>query len=281
MSGPRPSIECPCAGAHAVPAFSYEERPAGETAFDFAGAYRRAYLHCELCDHWFSRHDIDMSGLYAGTYMGATYGESMRANFDRIMRLAPECSDNAGRVARVLAFARAHLSPLDRTPRLLDIGSGLAVFPARMREAGWACTALDPDSSAADHARRVAAVEAVTGDFLALDLGALGRFDAVTFNKVLEHVEAPVAMLRRAATLLGPHGFAYVEVPDGAAAAEGPGREEFFIEHHHVFSPASLALTAARAGFSALAIERLREPSGKFTLRGFLVIEQRRMGITA
>jgi hypothetical protein len=38
-----------------------------------------------------------------------------------------------------------------------------------------------------------------------------------------------------------------------------------------VFSPASLVLVAARADFSAVAIERLREPSGKFTLRGFLV----------
>src|SRR5208337_3730243 len=105
-----------------------------------------------------------------------------------------------------------------------------------------------------------------------MDFGSFARFDVVSFNKVLEHVEAPVAMLRRAADLLHRHGFVYVEVPDGdAAAGEGPGREEFFIEHHHVFSPGSLALVAARAGFGPIAIERLREPSGKFTLRAFLV----------
>jgi len=275
MSGPRPTIECPCAGAHATSAFTYDERPAGETPFDFEGAYRRAYLHCTVCGHWFAQHDIDMSGLYGGAYVGATYGERMRASFDRIMGLPPERSDNIGRAARVLAFAGIHLPRLDRAVRLIDIGSGLAVFPARMREAGWACTALDPDQSAAEHARKVAGVEAVVGDFLAMDLSALGQFDVVTFNKVLEHVEAPVAMLRRAADLLHPHGFIYVEVPDGdAAAADGPGREEFFIEHHHVFSPASLALVAARAGFSPAAIERLREPSGKFTLRGFLVSDR-------
>ena len=28
---------------------------------------------------------------------------------------------------------------------LLDVGSGLAVFPAVMKEMGWLCTALDPD----------------------------------------------------------------------------------------------------------------------------------------
>jgi 2-polyprenyl-3-methyl-5-hydroxy-6-metoxy-1,4-benzoquinol methylase len=97
-------------------------------------------------------------------------------------------------------------------------------------------------------------------------------FDAITLNKVLEHVEEPVALLRAAAPLLEPRGFVYVEVPDGeAAAAEGPGREEFFIEHHHVFSAASLAVTVARAGLALSALERLREPSTKFTLRAFAV----------
>jgi hypothetical protein len=61
-------------------------------------------------------------------------------------------------------------------------------------------------------------------------------------------------------------------VPAGdAAAADGSGREEFFIEHHHVFRPASLALVAARAGFSPAVIERLREMSDKFNLGGILV----------
>src|SRR5262249_37657321 len=145
------------------------------------------------------------------------------------------------------------------------------VFPARMREAGWDCTALDPDPRAAAHARDVAGVNAVTGDFFNLDRSTLGTFDAVTFNKVLEHVEEPVAMLREAAALLEPGGFVYAEVPDGEAASrDGPDREEFFIEHHHVFSPASLALMATRACYDVRALERLREPSGKYTVFAFL-----------
>jgi hypothetical protein len=63
----------------------------------------------------------------------------------------------------------------------------------------------------------------------------------------------------------------YVELPDGeGAATDGPGREEFFIEHLHVFSMASMCLLAARAGFSVQLAERLREPSGKFTLYAFM-----------
>jgi hypothetical protein len=100
----------------------------------------------------------------------------------------------------------------------------------------------------------------------------LGRFDVVTFNKVLEHVADPVSMLARSARHLREGGFVYIELPDGEAAlTEGPERQEFFIDHWHVFSAASLAILATRAGFRLQALERLHEPSGKYTLRAFLV----------
>lgn len=265
-----PSIECPCDGAHEVPAITYDAPPKGETLFDLGGAYKRAYTRCRLCGHYFSRHQMDLSAIYSGAYADATYGDRMRATYDRIMSLPAERSDNVARVARILAFAKAFLPALDRPPRLLDIGSGLAVFPARMREACWTCTALDPDPKAVEHARSVAGVDGVAGDFLTVDLAHLGRYDAISLNKVLEHVAEPAAMLRRAASLLHPHGFAYLEVPDGEMASiEGPGREEFFIEHLHVFSPASISLLAQRAALSVVAVERLQEPSTKYTVRAF------------
>ena len=270
MTGPRPTLQCPCDGRYLTEAFRYDAPPAGETKFNSGPVYRRAYDRCDLCGHWFSRLDMELVDLYGGAYVNATYGERMRATYDRIMALPPERSDNTQRVARVVAFAKANL-PGKVAPRLLDVGSGLAVFPARMREAGWDCTALDPDARAAEHARAVAGVSAHTGDFLTLDRGRLGSFDAITFNKMLEHVDNPIAFLRAAAPLLEPSGFFYVEVPDGEAAArQGAGREEFFIEHNHVFSPASLAMTAARAGLNLVTLDRLHEPSNKYTLFAFL-----------
>ena len=78
-------------------------------------------------------------------------------------------------------------------------------------------------------------------------------------------------MLARVHDNLTEQGLVYVEVPDGeAAAADGPGREEFFVEHLHVFSAASLPMAAARAGFAVRALERIREPSTKYTLVAFL-----------
>jgi SAM-dependent methyltransferase len=220
----------------------------------------------------FGRHDIDLSALYQHAYVDATYGgaDGMRRRFEQIMELPPEKSDNRARVACVLAFAQGRKTAAHRRPRLLDVGAGLGVFPAAMREAGWDVIALEPDARTVAHLRDVAGVEALAADLLTLEAAKMGSFNVVSFNKVLEHVEDPVALLQSAATFLAADGFIYLEVPDVAAAEEGPGREEFFIEHHHVFSPASLALLAQHAGLGVDAIERLREPSTKFTLRAFL-----------
>ncbi|MBV9521516.1 MAG: class I SAM-dependent methyltransferase [Alphaproteobacteria bacterium] len=271
MAGLKATLACPCADRFQVPAFSYAAPPAGEAAFALSGEYRRHYRRCTLCRHWFGHHEMDLAALYSGAYLDATYGDGMRESFARIMALPPERSDNMGRVAAVCAFAERRFAGGHAPPRLLDVGSGLGVFAARMKEAGWNCTALDPDARAAAHAREVIGIAAIAGTFASVAIEHLGPFDLVSFNKVLEHVEDPVAMLAASRRLLSQRGFVYLEVPDAeAASACGPGREEFFIEHHHVFSAASTDLLAARAGFATIALERLREPSGKFTLRAFL-----------
>ncbi|ULA60213.1 MAG: SAM-dependent methyltransferase [Nitrospira sp.] len=268
----RPTLHCPCNLNYCETVFRYAAPPPGEMRIDLgAQTYQRAYLRCALCRHWYSENPLDLSRLYDSAYVSATYGEKFRETFQRILALPSESSDNAARVARVLQFVRAQNLPSGSAPTLLDIGSGLGVFPYRMKEAGWDCTVLDPDARAVEHATTVVGVRAIKGDFLAITPEQTGTFDLVTFNKVLEHVLDPVRMLERVASFLRTNGWIYIELPDGEVASHhGSQREEFFIEHHHVFSAGSLSMLAERAGFLTLSVERLHEPSGKFTLCAFL-----------
>ncbi len=266
---------CPlCHGTRFATVFVYEAPPPGEVRFDFSGTgYHRKVFRCDGCGHFQSLHTMDTAGFYEEAYVAATYGsDGLRRAFDRITALDPASSDNVGRVQRILDFVRGSKTPTEeaRQPTVLDVGSGLCVFLHRMKQAGWRCTALDPDSRAARHARDVVGVEALAGDFMTAS--DLGSFDVISFNKVLEHVEEPVAMLAKSRAHLREGGFVYVELPDGEMAVrEGPEREEFFVEHHHVFSMASLALLATRAGFTVRTMERVVEPSTKCTLRAFVV----------
>jgi SAM-dependent methyltransferase len=211
---------------------------------------------------------MDLTDFYRGGYVDGTYGARMKETFHKILALPAEKSDNQARVQRVLEIARKHLQK-SKTPSLLDVGSGLAVFPYRMKEAGWEVTALDPDERAATHARDQTGIRAVHADFLSWEPKTEERFDLITLNKVLEHVEEPVAMLGRARRWIQPGGLLYVEVPDASAAQGGLQREEFFIEHLHVFSPESLALSMKKAGWNPSLLSSLIEPSGKFTIFGF------------
>ena len=260
-------LRCSFDGGRLTEAFAYERPPEGETKFAIpAEAYRRAYDRCETCGHYFARHAIDLSRLYESSYVDATYGGAagMKARLDKILALPPERSDNAGRAARVDAFAGEA-----RGRKLLDVGAGIGVFPASMLTRGWAVDAIELDIRTAEHLRDTLRITAYTEDLKSLAGRGIGQFDAVTFNKVIEHVDDPVGILRNAVPLLADGGFIYVEVPDVAAAVDGPGREEFFIEHLHVFSPASFIMTIERADLAVSTLQRMREPSGKFTLFAF------------
>lgn len=268
----QPDLICPVTGATDwVLVKSYSSRPVGETDFGF-DPYRRDLFVSPSTGHVVNRHGMNLDDFYSGDYWDRTYGGGrMTQVYDKIMALPESQSDNQGRVAYVNACWRdlGH----DAFGTLLDVGSGLAVFPAAMRDLGWRATALDPDPRSAKHAEDKAGVEGLVADFMTDSLER--RFDLVTFNKVLEHVPDPVAMLARAQSVLAPGGAVYVELPDGEAAlaAEGPDREEFFIEHYCAFSAVSYAMLARKAGFQLDCMARVVEPSGKFTLRGFLSME--------
>jgi SAM-dependent methyltransferase len=266
-------LHCPCGSTSHERIHVYHEPPAGEVRFAASSEriYRRELYQCRHCRHVLSVDDMDHDTLYTGDYVSSTYGdlEGVKRTFDRINALPPDQSDNMGRVRSVLDFARHFFADDHKAPSILDIGSGLCVFLYRMQQAGWCCTALDPDSRSARHALENVGVEAVCTDFMQWSSEA--TFDAISLNKVLEHVKSPLAMLERTRRHLRAGGFVYVELPDAEGAmTEGFGREEFFIDHYHVFSAASLALLAERAGFDVMLLQRLREPSTKFTLRAFL-----------
>jgi 2-polyprenyl-3-methyl-5-hydroxy-6-metoxy-1,4-benzoquinol methylase len=269
---------CLCGSQDLKPVHWFEKPPASEIRFAFAsqGQYRRQLLECRTCHHILSVHDMNDEQLYSGDYVTSSYGDKgIRATFDRIVSLPPEKSDNVGRVSAIGTFASTWFqgtrSVPGGTPEILDIGSGLCVFLHRVKsELDWKCTALDPDARACEHARTTVGVDTLNGDFFKLAIDR--RFDVITLNKVVEHVKDPIAMIKRAGELLTPRGFVYIEVPDAEGAALdaiGYEREEFTIDHPHVFSASSLTLLVARAGMKTVALERIVEPSSKYTLRAY------------
>lgn len=273
-TGIKSDVRCICEATDLQLEHVYHTPPTGEKGFEFIDPkdYERKLFKCSYCGHYRSVHHLDDEDLYESDYVDSTYGglDGIREAYERVVSLPPEESDNVGRVKRVDSYARDRYDVAsEETLHALDVDSGLCVFLDELQKHDWIGTALDVDDRFVRHARNEVGVEAFQGDFR--DITELGPFDLVTFNKVLEHVDEPATMLSVAKRHLREGGIVYVEVPDGEAAIyEGPEREEFFIDHKHVFSVTSLSRLAVSVGFYPERIERIRDPSGKFTLIGFL-----------
>lgn len=274
MSGNEPAFgRCVlCGGSAAELVAEVTSRPPGETDFGIDdSAYLRRIYRCRACGVFLNRHGMLADGFYVEEYHQATYGSDLMERFRRIMALPDAESDNKRRVARVSEFlAREGRRPEDTA--VLDVGSGLAVFGAEMKARGFSCVCLEPDIHAARHAIEHAGVDEAHPDAFE-DYRPERRFDLVTFNKVLEHVDDPISMLSKALECVEQDGSIYVEVPDGEAAARADGgivnREELYIEHVTAFDPTSLEYLVENAGFSVQELKSVHEPSDKFTLYAF------------
>ena len=263
---------CICGKSRFSTIFIYEKAPSSEVRFKSVNYknYFRRVISCDFCGHYLSLHDYKDSDIYSNEYVDSNYEniKGIKKEFERIIALAPEHSDNTQRVKRILDFFQHYVQNDYQSLKLLDIGSGLGVFPYAMKHAGWCVTGLDPDWRSVKHMEKSLNIKCFCDDFMKID--RLEKYHLITFNKVLEHVADPIEMLRKSKNFLIPGGRIYIEVPDGEMAKEdGKEREEFAIDHRHIFSFTSLSILMDKSGYEAILIERVREPSSKFTLRAF------------
>lgn len=260
-----------CAAGDAHLLATITARPVNETDFGIpADRYSREIYSCNSCNVYFSVHSFDFNEIYLGKYNSSTYNDRLPQQFSRIMSLPFDRSDNRHRAKRVHEFmAGRGYSP--EGCEVLDVGSGLCVFLAAMREYGYSGNCVDPDEGSIWLARESAGVkEAFQGGIG--DVPLTRRYHLITLNKVLEHVEAPADMLQQAVDRLTPGGICYIELPDGENALKNGNivdREEFYIEHYFVFSLKSTAYLLNQVNLKIHDLKAILEPSGKYTVYAF------------
>ena len=97
--------------------------------------------------------------------------------------------------------------------------------------------------------------------------------EKVIFNRDKQTAKSKTkSMFKSKDATITSDGFIYIEVPDGEVAMLDElsfEREEFYVEHPHIFSMTSLVLLIEQADLKVVTCERLCEPSGKYTLRAF------------
>jgi ubiquinone/menaquinone biosynthesis C-methylase UbiE len=247
--------------------FQYDCKPEIEVDFGIPKKnYNRAYFSCDNCLHWFSNVEINLKKFYSSDYVSRTYNINFFNKFKKIIDLPKKKSDNYFRVRRIKNFL---YEKNIKNPKILDVGSGLGVFPYFMKKNGFNIYALDPDILMQTHLKKKLKIKTIFKNFLKIKEK---NFDLITFNKVLEHVENPSQFLKKSKNILRnqSNSFLYIELPDiNIARKISKNREEFTIEHIHGFTESSIFKLLDLSGYEVLKFERILEPSNKLTFYVF------------
>ena len=255
---------------------TFKEKPKNEISFGLTKKqYLRFYYKCKECGHLIAKHKKSLvNNLYEKKYFVDTYKSSKQLDetFEKIRKLPPLKSDNFHRLKRVKIFAQTFFNK--NKLNLLDVGSGTGIFTIGMIGKKYDITALEPNQDSVDFikSKSKSKIDVIQGDFLKINLKKFKKYDLITFNKVLEHVEKPILFLKKSLKLINSKNLIYVEVPDAIAIndkEEGKNREEFGLGHHHVFTIKSLKNLLRQSNIKILKIKQVREPSSKYTIFAF------------
>lgn len=245
--------------------FNYKKKPKAEKKYYIIGKYNRHFYQCKICNHIYGKHFFRVKNIYQKSYLDLTYKDikGIAKRFNQITNLPIKKSDNKNRANRVYSFL------IKKKNNLLDIGSGTGVFLHEMKKKGLNVEGLDLDKRYSLFLKK---------KNIKINVGEIGKlkikkkFDLITLNKVLEHVENPVNFLKNSIKFLKKDGLIYIEVPDSKAKIKGKFSGEFCLDHLQIYSIESLISITKNIGLFPLRVERIIEPSGKYTVFGFFKI---------
>jgi SAM-dependent methyltransferase len=150
--------------------------------------------------------------------------------------------------------------------RLLDVGCGRGAIAAGFVRLGWKAFGIEPSPAAVDAAVSLG-VEGHVGTIETAPWAPRG-FDLVLFHHSLEHIDDPVAALRRATEFLRPDGRILVVVPDwGSRQRRLFGSKWFHLDlprHLQHFDRNSLDVAFSTAGLLPLTSSSSISASGFF-----------------
>lgn len=142
----------------------------------------------------------------------------LQAEFDELNRLAEDYDD--GPFDNVMReYMMRSLKPHLRPGKALEMGCFNGAFSVCLAERFDDLTVVDAVDSFLDNVRRRLGDRARTVCSLFEAFETADRYDSIFLVHVLEHLQDPVAILRKAKSLLAPGGRLFLVVPNGAAAS--------------------------------------------------------------
>ena len=188
--------------------------------------------------------DIDLSLYYPKQYYGK---QNIRFNFivEYLIRI----------FRRLRARHIRSYSGLE-SGRILDVGCGRGLMLAELKRYGWECFGIERSKIASEYARDVMGIKVeTTGDLIGCGYPS-AYFDVVCLWHVLEHMPAPLEVLKEIKRILKPNGLLFIEVPNFRSWQSMIARNKWIYteapRHLYHFSPYGLNSILEHIGFDCI-----------------------------
>jgi SAM-dependent methyltransferase len=121
-------------------------------------------------------------------------------------------SDKDGNIYRMFERRLRYILSFSPGKKILDIGAGKGEFLNIAKKHGLDVYGIEPSQGFCDYSKKTFTIEVKQG-FLSKESFS-NRFDIVTMNHVLEHVDRPYELMDIVSSYLDRNGILFIEVPN-------------------------------------------------------------------
>lgn len=229
--------------------------------------YSRDLFSCRNCGSLFQTGGCGrIEDVYSSEYRSEDFrGESQDSLFDRIAALPRIESENLARLD-MLETEFGALVNLEAPLRMLDIGSGLGIFP-------WAVAAkfphlrirtVDPDQSSCDllldKVTQTVGQHHMECRAESYRAGLFNKFNLVTALHVIEHMRDPDEFIAEVVKDMLDDALFYIEAPDALSVHVVDDKDHDKYNSCHYFLPSAqgLCVLLRRHGLESVVLRRVR-----------------------
>ena len=227
--------------------------------------YFRFLYQCENCQHYYNVHNFEnyLNKIYFKQYNRITH-KDINKKFRKIINLKKKKSSNYYRIKFLKKYLRSN-------DNILDIGSGIGVFPYMIRKEGYNIDCVESDKFSVNFLEKKINLKVVCNNVMKINK-IKKKYSFITLNKVLEHF--PLNKVKKILTSLRKikkkNTLIYTELPSSKAKCKGFKSQEFNFEHYNIFSKKSLKLLIKELNYKILKINEIHEVNNKYTIRSII-----------
>ena len=231
-----------------------------ENLFNFSPKkFSKIFYECKNCLHIYNFHSFQkkIMHIYKKNYNSNSH-KNIEEKFKKILNLDKKKSSNHQRIKALIPFIKKRYN-------ILDIGSGIGIFPYSLKQSGYQIDCLEYDKNACKFLKKIG-LKTIKKTILNFNIPK--KYNFITFNKILEHlpIENIISILKN----IKPKRILYLELPSVKAKKAGLKRQEFFLEHFNIFSKNSLLLLVKTLNYKIIKISDIKEVNHKYTLRAII-----------